>query len=180
MVGNGAVYLHPTTFFMTTRFSGWIAEGVSDIPVLGGNTSIEFKSDRFEINRSHNINLGYEHQLSEHSILGGGLLYNHSRPKQRIQNRGLYEFQVNPFLEAQIELNGAGRWSNINPSLFFESANEKHSYQIGADFIGYRSKTPNQVRSDYFDRRASLSTQRMKFITVETEVLMKQIFTLAY
>ncbi|SHG29329.1 outer membrane beta-barrel family protein [Flagellimonas flava] len=139
-------------FLYDDTFSGWIAKGVSDIPVLGGNTSIEFKSDRFEINRSHNTNLGYEHQLSEHSILGGGLLYNHSRPKQRIQNRGLYEFQVNPFLEAQIELNGAGRWSNINPSLFFESANEKRSFQIGADFIGYRSKTPNQVRSDYFDR----------------------------
>lgn len=150
--GERGSLLASYNFLYDDSFSGWVAEGVSDIPVLGGNTFIQFKSDRYEINRSHNLNLGYEHQLSESSVLGGGLLFNHSRPKQRIQNRGLYEFQINPFLEAQIALNGAGRWSNTNPSLFFETTNENRSLQLGADFIAYRSKTPNEVRSDYFDR----------------------------
>ena len=139
------------TFSYDDTYSGFQGIGVSEIPVLGGNTNIDFTSRTRQINRNHNINLGYEYQLSEHSSFGTSLLYNQSKPLVLTKNIGLYDFTNNPFLEAQIRLNGDGNLKNLTASAYYEKRGEKNSFSVTGDYINYNSQTPNEVNSEYFD-----------------------------
>ncbi|MDT0607512.1 outer membrane beta-barrel family protein [Croceitalea rosinachiae] len=139
------------TFSYDDTFSGFRGVGVSEIPVLGGNTAIDFTSRTQQINRNHNLNLGYEYQVSETSSFGASALFNQSRPLVMTQNLGLYDFIINPFLEAQIRLNGDGNLKNLTSSVYYEKTGEKNSFMITGDYINYNSQTPNEVNSFYFD-----------------------------
>lgn len=139
------------TFSYDDFFHGWIANGVTDLPVLGGNTEIVFQSDMYQINRSHNFNVGYEYKLSETSLIGTNLVYNQSSPLTSTRNRGLYDFTIDPFLEAQIRLDGDGMWENLNASMYFETKKEKNTFVVTADYINYNNQSPNRVNSSYFD-----------------------------
>nr|WP_298998723.1 outer membrane beta-barrel protein [uncultured Allomuricauda sp.] len=143
------------TFSYDDTFGGFQAIGVTEIPVLGGSTEVDFLNRSQQINRNHNLNLGYEHKLSESSTLGGSVLYNESMPLVFTRNTGLYDFVINPFLEAQIRLNGDGNLKNLTTSAFYEKNNEKNSFSITGDYINYNSKTPNQVNSVYFDENGN-------------------------
>ncbi|WP_422859853.1 TonB-dependent receptor [Flagellimonas sp. S174] len=143
------------TFSYDDTFGGFQAIGVTEIPVLGGSTEVDFLNRSQQINRNHNLNLGYEHKLSESSTLGGSILYNESMPLVFTRNTGLYDFVTNPFLEAQIRLNGDGNLKNLTTSVFYEKNNEKNSFSITGDYINYNSKTPNQVNNVYFDENGN-------------------------
>ncbi|WP_394972047.1 TonB-dependent receptor domain-containing protein [uncultured Croceitalea sp.] len=143
------------TFSYDDTFGGFRGIGVTEIPVLGGSTNIDFTNRSQQINRNHNFNLSYEQQLSETSSLGSSILYNQSMPLVFTRNLGLYDFVVNPFLEAQIRLNGDGNLKNLTTSAFYEKNNNKSSFTITGDYINYHSETPNQVNSDYFDENGN-------------------------
>jgi len=144
------------TFSYDDTFGGFRGIGVTEIPVLGGSTDIDFTNRSQQINRNHNLNIGYEQQLSETSTVGGSLLYNQSMPLVFTRNLGQYDFTVNPFLEAQIRLNGDGNLKNLTTSAFFEKNNETIGLTITTDYINYNSQTPNQVNSDYFDESGNV------------------------
>ncbi|WP_282042035.1 outer membrane beta-barrel family protein [Winogradskyella flava] len=143
------------SFSYNESSSGWRGEGITDLPVLGGNTEINFTSNMQPIDRNHNINFGYEYQLSQSSIIGASLLFNQSRPLTLTNNRGLYNFVSEPFLDAQIEVKGRGTRNNLSSSLFFEKKNKikknESTLSVTADYINYNSDRPNSVISDYFD-----------------------------
>ncbi|WP_422106492.1 TonB-dependent receptor domain-containing protein [Winogradskyella sp.] len=143
------------SFSYNDASDGWRGEGVTDLPVLGGNTDIIFTSNTQRIDRNHNINFGYEYQLSKSSILGTSLLYNYSKPMVLTNNRGLYNFVTDPFLDARIALSGSGKRTNLSSSLFFENTtgqeHKESTFSVTTDYIRYNSDTPNTVRSDYFD-----------------------------
>lgn len=139
------------TFSYDDTYSGFRGIGVSEISVLGGNTAIDFTSRTQQINRNHNINLGYEHQLSETSSFGTSVLYNQSKPLIFTKNVGLYDFTDDPFLEAQIRLNGDGTLKNLTTTAYYEKKGEKNSFTVTGDYLTYNSQTPNQVNSEYFD-----------------------------
>lgn len=143
------------TFSYDDTFSGFRGTGTTEIPALGGNTAIDFTNRTQRINRNHNINLGYDYRLSEASFIGASLLYNKSRPIVLTQNRGLYDFTDNPFLEAQIILNGDGDLKNSNVSAYFEKKNEQSTLSATVDYINYNNQTPNRVNSTYFDENGS-------------------------
>ncbi|WP_350288582.1 TonB-dependent receptor [uncultured Croceitalea sp.] len=143
------------TFSYDDTFSGFRGVGVSEIPVLGGNTGIDFTSRTQQINRNHNLSLGYEYQFSKTSSLGLNALFNKSRPLVRTQNLGLYDFIIDPFLEAQIRLNGNGNLKNLTSSVYYEKTGEQNSFTITGDYINYNSQTPNQVSSTYFDENGA-------------------------
>lgn len=142
------------TFSYDDTFSGFKGVGVSEIPVLGGNTAIDFTSRTQQINRNHNLNLGYEYQLTETSSFGVSALFNNSRPLIMTKNLGLYEFVVNPFLEAQIRLNGNGNLKNLTSSVYYEKTGKQDNFIITGDYINYNSQTPNKVNSTYFDENS--------------------------
>lgn len=139
------------TFSYDDTFGGFRGVGTTEIPVLGGNTAIDFTNRTQQINRNHNINLGYDYHLSETSSFGVNLLYNKSRPMVFTQNRGLYDFTDNPFLEAQIRLNGDGNLRNFNASSYFEKKDDRNTLVISMDYINYNNQRPNRVNSSYFD-----------------------------
>ncbi len=143
------------SFSYNESSSGWRGQGITDLPVLGGNTEIDFTSNMQPIDRNHNINFGYDYQLSKSSIIGASLLFNQSRPLTLTNNRGLYNFVSEPFLDAQIEVKGRGTRNNLSTSLFFETTsgeeNKENTLSVTADYINYNSDRPNNVRSDYFD-----------------------------
>ncbi|WP_271767880.1 outer membrane beta-barrel family protein [Aquimarina algiphila] len=139
------------TFSYDDSYSGFKGVGITEIPVLGGSTDINFTSRTQQINRNHNFNLGYEYQLSKVSSLGASALFNQSKPLVMTRNLGLYDFTSNPFLEAQIHLNGDGNLKNLTTSAYFEKTGEQNSFTITGDYINYNSQTPNQVNSNYFD-----------------------------
>ena len=153
--GEKSLVFGSYSFSYNDASDGWKGKGVTDLPVLGGNTDIIFESNTQRIDRNHNINFGYEYQLSKSSILGASLLYNHSRPMVLTNNRGLYNFVSDPFIDAHIELNGNGIRNNLSSSIFFEkkntTENKESSFSIIADYINYNSDTPNSVTSNYFD-----------------------------
>ncbi|WP_420573149.1 TonB-dependent receptor domain-containing protein [Kordia sp.] len=130
---------------------GWQGNGSTNIPIFNGITFIDFRSETARINRSHNINIGLDYQLSKESMLGVNVLSNMSSPDITTQNRGLYDFASNPYLDAQIHLNADGRWRNTNISSFFETSNDRNTFTTTLDYINYNNKTPNVVNSDYFD-----------------------------
>ncbi|MEM1336429.1 MAG: TonB-dependent receptor [Bacteroidota bacterium] len=140
------------TFSYDDTFGGFQGIGVTEIPVLGGSTTVDFTNRSQQINRNHNLNFGYEHQFSEVSSFGASVLYNQSMPLVFTQNLGLYDFTTSPFLEAQIRLNGDGNLENFTTSAYFEKRNEKNGFTITGDYIHYNSQTPNQVNSTYFDQ----------------------------
>ncbi|AUP80935.1 TonB-dependent receptor domain-containing protein [Flavivirga eckloniae] len=139
------------TFSYDDTYSGFRGMGTTEIPSLGGNTTIDFTSRTQHINRNHNINLGYDYKLSDASLFGASLLYNNSKPMVHTQNRGLYDFTNTPFLEAQIRLNGDGNLKNMNASTYFEKKNEQNELSVTVDYINYNNQTPNRVSSSYFD-----------------------------
>ncbi len=149
--GSRSTIFGSYTFSYDDTFSGFRGVGVSEIPVLGGNTNIDFTSRTQQINRNHNVNLGYEYRFSEESVFGTNLLFNQSSPLVMTQNVGLYDFVSDPFLEAQIHLNGDGNLKNLTTSAYFEKTGEQNSFTITGDFINYNSQTPNEVRSTYFN-----------------------------
>ncbi|MEP3209894.1 MAG: TonB-dependent receptor [Maribacter sp.] len=144
------------TFSYDDTYSGFGGRGVTEIPVLGGSTGIDFTSRTQQINRTHNLNLGYEYKLSEASSLGVSVLFNLSRPLIMTQNLGLYDFTSNPFLEARIRLNGNGNLKNSTSSVYFEKMGAQNSLTITGDYINYNSQTPNMVNSTYFDEFGNL------------------------
>lgn len=153
--GERSTVFSTYTFSYDDSFSGFGGMGVSEIPVLGGNTDIDFTSRTQQINRNHNLNLGYEYQLSEASSLGVTTMFNQSNPLVMTQNLGLYDFTSNPFLEARIRLNGDGNLRNSTTSVYFEKIGEQNGFTITGDYINYNSQTPNQVNSTYFDENGN-------------------------
>ncbi|MGB5819918.1 MAG: outer membrane beta-barrel family protein [Saonia sp.] len=139
------------TFSYDDTYSGFRGIGTSEIPALGGNTAIDFTSRTQQINRNHNINLSYDHSLSDSSSFGANLLFNQSRPMVLTQNRGLYDFTDNPFLEAQISLNGDGNLKNFNASTYFEKKTDDNTLAVTVDYIYYNNQSPNLVNNSYFD-----------------------------
>ncbi len=139
------------TFSYDDTYYGFQALGVTELPALGGSTTVDFTSRTQQINRNHNLNLGYEYKLSKTSSLGASALFNQSRPLVETRNLGLYDFAADPFLEAQIHLNGDGNLKNLTTSVYYEKTGEQHSFSITGDYINYNSKTPNTVNSRYFD-----------------------------
>ncbi len=139
------------TFSYDDSYSGFQAIGVTQLPVLGGDTFINFSSATQRMDRSHNINLGYDYQLSKNSNFGANILYNISSPLVSTRNRGLYDFSNAPFLEARIHLNGDGNWKNLSTSAYFETGNETQRFTLTADYINYNNQNPNVVNSSYFD-----------------------------
>lgn len=148
------------TFSYDDSSSGWKGEGISQLPALGGNTGIIFVSNTQQINRNHNINFGYEYQLSKSAILGSSLLYNQSKPLVFTRNRGLYDFATDPFLDARIQLDGKGTRQNFTTSAYYEKksgSKEKESFfSITGDYVNYNNDTPNKVISTYFDEFGNL------------------------
>lgn len=139
------------TFSYDDFFHGWIGRGVTDLPILGGDTEIVFQSNMYQTNRNHNLNFGYEHQLSKTTLIGANAIYNQSSPLTSTRNRGLYNFTNDPFLEAQIRLDGDAMWKNLNTSMYFETKKEKSTFAVTADYINYNNQSPNTVNSSYFD-----------------------------
>ncbi len=147
------------TFSYDDSTGGWIGEGVTDLPILGGNTDIVFSSNTQQINRNHTINLGYEYRLSETVLLGSAIVLNQSKPLVFTRNRGLYNFVSNPFLDARIHLDGDGNRKNFTASTYFEKKTKDPEngsiFSITADYVNYNSNTPNTVNSTYFDENGS-------------------------
>lgn len=147
------------TFSYDDSSSGWKGEGVTDLPVLGGNTDIIFTSNTRQINRNHNINLGYEYRISEAALVGASILYNKSKPLVFTQNRGLYDFVIDPYLDARINLNGDGTRKNTTASAYFEQKGKdtenQSTFSVTTDYVHYNSQTPNFVRSTYFDENGN-------------------------
>ena len=155
--GEHATLFGSYNFSYDETFNGFGGAGVTEIPVLGGRTNIDFTSSTQQINRNHNLNLGYEYQLSKASSLGASLLFNQSSPLVMTRNLGLYDFTTDPFLEAQIHLNGHGNLKNFTSSMYFEKVGERNNFALTGDYINYKSQTPNQVNSQYFDENGSSS-----------------------
>ncbi|WP_299767157.1 outer membrane beta-barrel protein [uncultured Dokdonia sp.] len=143
------------SFSYDDTYSTWNGLGRTNIPVFGGETFIDFTSETSQLNRSHNITSGFEHQLTKQSLFGVSLLYNQSNPAITTDNRGLYNFPTNPFLDARINLQADGQWKNYNTSAFFETKNDKHTFGITADYINYKNDTPNNVQSIYLDENGT-------------------------
>lgn len=143
------------SFSYDDTYSTWNGLGSTNIPVFGGETFIDFTSETSQLNRSHNITSGFEHQLTQQSLFGVSLLYNQSNPAITTDNRGLYNFPTNPFLDARINLQANGQWENYNTSAFFETKNDKHTFGITADYINYKNDTPNNVQSIYLDENGT-------------------------
>ncbi|WP_394749011.1 TonB-dependent receptor domain-containing protein [Spongiimicrobium salis] len=139
------------TYSYDDSSDGFIGIGSTEIEALGGNTFIDFRNRRRQINRNHMFNLGYEQQLSKTTVLGGNLLLNYGKPLVNIDNRGLYDFEVDPFLEAEIHLNGDGSTRNNTLGAYAEIQREQMNLSIHADYINYSTKNPNIVQSDYFN-----------------------------
>lgn len=143
------------TFSYDDSSSGWRGEGVTDLPVLGGNTDIIFTSNTRQINRNHTVNLGYEYQWSETITIGASILYNQSGPLVSTRNRGQYDFVNDPFLDARIHLNGDGNRKNGTTSAYLEKkgtdAKNPSTFSVTTDYVNYNSQTPNFVNSTYFD-----------------------------
>ncbi len=139
------------TFSYNDTYDGFHGIGTTETPALGGNTAINFKNRRQQINRNHAFNIGYDYKLSEKTSFGTSLLYNLSKPLTYINNRGLYNFENAPFLEATINLYGNGNLKNYNASAFLEKKTENNTFNIAVDYINYKNKSPNNVSSSYFD-----------------------------
>ncbi|WP_298342642.1 TonB-dependent receptor [uncultured Algibacter sp.] len=149
--GEHATLFGSYNFSYDETYSGFRGVGLTEIPVLGGRTNIDFTSSTQQTNRNHNLNLGYEYQLYKGASLGATVVFNKSSPLVRTRNLGLYDFTTDPFLEAQIRLNGHGNLKNLTSSMYFEKVGEHNSFNITGDYINYNSETPNQVNSQYFD-----------------------------
>ncbi|WP_075344588.1 TonB-dependent receptor family protein [Tenacibaculum agarivorans] len=139
------------SFSYDDTLDGWRGVGSTNIPVFNGVTFIDFSSKTTRINRSHNLNLGLDYQINTSKILGASFLFNASSPNINTNNLGLYNFQVNPFLDARIHLNANGNWKNYNVSSFFETSFNKSTLTTTVDYIHYNNQTPNFVKSLYFD-----------------------------
>ncbi|MBS9460915.1 TonB-dependent receptor [Flagellimonas sp. 389] len=153
--GERASVFGSYTFSYDDTFSGFRGVGTTEIPALGGNTSIDFTNRTQQINRNHNINLGYDLQLSEKSSFGANLLYNQSGSMSVVRNRGLYDFVDDPFLEALIRLNANGRLKNVNASAYYEKKTDANTLAITADYINYNNQRPNRVDSSYLDENGN-------------------------
>ncbi|MEO9661244.1 MAG: outer membrane beta-barrel protein [Maribacter dokdonensis] len=153
--GELANFFGSYTLSYDDTYDGFNAKGTTEIPVLGGFTSVDFASHTKQINRNHNFNLGYERQITKTSTWGANVLYNISKPLVLTTNRGMYEFTNNPFLDAQIILNGNGKLTNLNMSTFYETQKDDNTFSVSADFIKYNTKTPNHVKSSYFDEKGN-------------------------
>lgn len=149
--GERASVFGSYTFSYDDTFSGFRGIGSTEIPALGGNTSIDFTNRTQQISRNHNINLGYDLQLSEKSSFGANLLYNRSRAMSMVRNRGLYDFVDDPFLEALIRLNAKGTLRNSNASVYYEKKTDVNTFAITADYINYNNQRLNRVDSSYLD-----------------------------
>ncbi len=139
------------SFSYDDTFSNWIGRGNTDISALGGDTNIVFSSRTAQLLPSHNSTAGIEFGITDSSSIGASFLYNYSNPSTQTMNRGMYDFVSDPFLDAQIHLQGKAAWHNFNSSIFYESNRKNRSFAITADYIYYNNKNPNTVRNQYFD-----------------------------
>ncbi len=139
------------SFVYDDTFGGFRGIGSTMLPVFGGVTFIDFNSETSRINRSHNLNLGTDYQLNKKSTLGISLLLNSSSPTINTKNRGLYDFEVNPYLDARIHLKSNANWKNYNASSFYEFSNDTNTFTVTTDYINYNNQSPNLVNSIYLN-----------------------------
>ncbi len=139
------------SFAYDDTLDGFRGIGSTTLPVFGGVTFIDFNSETARINRSHNLNLGVDYQLNKNSTLGASILLNSSSPTINRKNRGLYDFQVNPYLDARIHLKSNANWKNYNTSSFYEFSSDTHTFTVTTDYINYNNQSPNLVNSSYFN-----------------------------
>ncbi len=139
------------SFAYDDTLDGFRGIGSTTLPVFGGVTFIDFNSETARINRSQNLNLGVDYQLNKNSTLGASILLNSSRPTINRKNRGLYDFQENPYLDARIHLKSNANWKNYNASSFYEFSSDTHTFTVTTDYINYNNQSPNLVNSSYFN-----------------------------
>jgi len=139
------------SFSYDDTYYEWVAKGTTEISSLGGTTDIIFSSKSAQLQRSHNSTVGLEYTINDSTLVGVSFLLNYARPKITTNNRGLYDFEIDPFLDARIQLLGNSNWNNLNSSLYYEINKKRNTFTITADFIKYNNKRPNTVNSFYFD-----------------------------
>ncbi|KZS42358.1 hypothetical protein AWE51_02645 [Aquimarina aggregata] len=139
------------SFSYDDTFSQWSGIGSTENPTFGGTTFISFSSKTEQLNRSHNATAGIEYIVNENTYFGANILVNHANPTIITNNQGFYDFETDPYLEAQILLRGQGKWNNFTNSVFFETKKKTSTIGLSADYISYNNKTPNLVKSTYLD-----------------------------
>lgn len=140
------------SFSYDHTFKKWSAIANTNIPVLGGDTDVLFKSEIEDINRNHNINIGFTSKLSKKAIIGMDILSNNALPDNKRSNYGSYYFSDNTSLNADIDVLTDGKWTNFSSTAFYElNFNKKNTLFTSFDYIAYTNNNKTFVSNNYFD-----------------------------
>ncbi|MDW7691461.1 TonB-dependent receptor [Flammeovirgaceae bacterium SG7u.111] len=145
-------YFGTYAFSNDDTYSNWRGIGTSVMSVFDGKTAYDFKSQTEQNNKSHNLQLGMEREMSESLFAGATLMYNHSVIKNDVLNEADYWFANDPFMSAQININGQNTWDNLNATFYAEKTfSEKSKLKLDADYLYYSNNYPTVVYNEFFD-----------------------------
>ena len=119
---------------------------------LGGPVDVVFRNNTERGTMSHNVRAGLERQVSSTLLVGLDMLYNHSDITLDVLNRGEYDFAIDPFLAANINILGTTKWDNIGSTLFLEKKiGEKGSLNVDADYLYFLNDSPINANNNFSD-----------------------------
>lgn len=132
--------------------TGFHAIGSNVVPVLGGAFDFDFLNYSEQKLSSHNLNLGYEQNLSENTVLGGSLLWQKSQRRFGVLNLANYSFSRDSLLRARININGNNRWDNVISNLYLERTwGEKGKVKLDLDYLRFDSENPTLASSQFLN-----------------------------
>ena len=134
-----------------------ILEGNRKVIYQGNTTETATRSDRFPIQRNHNIRLGYDYQLGQKTTLG--LLMAAYDTKWTMDAVNNTTIKINNSLDTIIRVNNdeINQWhhwmGNINIQHIIKSGEE---ITVNADYLYYDDSNPNNYLNHYYDGKNQL------------------------
>ncbi|MEL7530848.1 MAG: TonB-dependent receptor, partial [Bacteroidota bacterium] len=131
-------------------FSNFRGIGRQFVPVLGGEMQFDFSNETARMINSHNLNMGFEQELSNGWLLGSQLTYLHSQNLASIDNDANYFLYPDSFFNAQIHIDAPNLWTNFNGGLYAEKAwADQSKLLLQLDYLGFRNDNPSFAQSSY-------------------------------
>ncbi len=134
-----------------------IIEGDRKIIYQGRTTETATRSDRFPVQRNHNIRLGYDYQLGKKTTLGVlTAAYNNKWTMDAVNNTTI---KVNNLLDTIVKINNdeINHWKhwmgNINLQHIINSGEE---ITFNADYLFYDDNNPNNYLNHYYNSNRQL------------------------
>lgn len=132
---------------------GFVAQSTQNMPMFGGELSVDVSSTTKSSMNNHNATLGFDINARK-ATFGGSATYNTSRGPRNVYNQGNYTIIASDsLLIMQATIDGMANWGNLVSNLYVDMPlREREKLNIDVDYLRYSNESPTEINALFLDR----------------------------